>query len=153
MRWFSDHVLTCKATMACRGAYLLPLPRRCMCPHDSTVVSLLSTTASQQVKESIITMSRLFSFVTLSAIATASVLQQPLHDVSNSQVVINTKPLVSSEVLEGHITKENLLKRAKKLFEIAELGVADYNHPTRVIGSAGRHQLLISVRSLLLIGA
>jgi aminopeptidase Y len=83
-------------------------------------------------------MSRLFSLVALSAIATASVVQQPLHDASNSQVVINTKPLVSSEALEEHITKKNLLKRAEKLFEIAELGAADYNHPTRVIGSAGK---------------
>lgn len=82
-------------------------------------------------------MNRLFPFLALSAIATASVVQHPLQDVSDSQVIINSKPLVSSEALEGHITSKNLLKRAEKLFEIAELGAADYNHPTRVIGSAG----------------
>jgi aminopeptidase Y len=87
-------------------------------------------------------MKHLASLIALSAAARASVVQHPLHDASNSQALINTKPLVNSEVLQAHITSENLLKRAKKLFEIAELGAADYNHPTRVIGSAGRHQLL-----------
>jgi aminopeptidase Y len=84
-------------------------------------------------------MSRLLSLVTLSAIAAASVVQHPLTDGSNSQALIKSKPLVSSEALEGHIKPKNLLRRAEKLFEIAELGAADYNHPTRVIGSAGKH--------------
>lgn len=85
-------------------------------------------------------MSRLLSLASLSAIAAASVVQHPLNDGSNSQALIKSKTLVSSEALEGHITSKNLLKRAKKLFEIAELGAADYSHPTRVIGSAGKQK-------------
>lgn len=81
-------------------------------------------------------MNRLFSLVAISSIAAASAVQHPLQD--GSQALINTKPLVSSEALEGHISSKNLLNRAKKLYEIAELGAAEYNHPTRVIGSAGR---------------
>ena len=84
-------------------------------------------------------MNRLFSLVTFSAAAAASVVQHPLNDGPSSQALIKTKPLVSSKALEGHITSKNLLKRAEKLFEIAELGAKDYNHPTRVIGSAGKH--------------
>jgi aminopeptidase Y len=47
------------------------------------------------------------------------------------------KPLVTSEGLQGDISKDALLARAKRLYEIAELSVDDYNHPTRVIGSKG----------------
>ncbi|KAK0717540.1 peptidase family M28 [Lasiosphaeria miniovina] len=47
------------------------------------------------------------------------------------------KPLVDSEDLQAAISKDSLLGRAKELFEIAKLGEPEYNHPTRVIGSAG----------------
>lgn len=83
-------------------------------------------------------MARLFSLAALSAAAAASVVQHPLNDGSSLQTVISSKPLVSSDALEGHITAKGLLKRARKLYDIAELGAADYNHPTRVIGSAGK---------------
>jgi aminopeptidase Y len=86
-------------------------------------------------------MNRLLSFVALSAVTAASVVQHPLKDGSSLQTVISKKPLVSSEALEGHITAKGLLKRAEKLYEIAELGAADYNHPTRVIGSTGKQHL------------
>ncbi len=83
-------------------------------------------------------MNRLLPFIGLSAVAGATAIQQPLHDISSSQALINTKPLISSEELQSYITADNLLERAKRLFEIAELGVDEYNHPTRVIGSAGK---------------
>jgi aminopeptidase Y len=85
-------------------------------------------------------MNTIISLLVLSAFATASVIQHPLNDGFGSQAPLSSKPLVSSEALEGHITSKNLLKRAKELFEIAELGAAEYNHPTRVIGSSGKHQ-------------
>jgi len=47
------------------------------------------------------------------------------------------KPLVDSEALQATIKGENLLARAEDLFKIAKLGEPEYNHPTRVIGSAG----------------
>ncbi len=109
-------------------------------PHcdDSLTSSLIHT--SLQGKGSIITMSRIISLLALSAFATSSVIQHPLNDGFSPQAPVRSKPLVSSEALEGHITSKNLLKRAKKLFEIAELGAAEYNHPTRVIGGSGKHQ-------------
>lgn len=55
-----------------------------------------------------------------------------------SQVPITSdKELVSSSALQGHVRAENLLKRAKELSKIADLGEEEYNHPTRVIGSKG----------------
>ncbi|RDW93756.1 Peptide hydrolase [Aspergillus mulundensis] len=55
--------------------------------------------------------------------------QQPLGDAQ--------KLLVSSEELQGQIHVSNLLDRAKVLFSLAERGIDEYNHPTRVIGSKG----------------
>ncbi|KAK6835536.1 hypothetical protein RU639_002371 [Aspergillus parasiticus] len=55
-----------------------------------------------------------------------------------SQVPITSdKELVSSSGLQSHVKAENLLKRAKELSKIADLGEEEYNHPTRVIGSKG----------------
>lgn len=48
------------------------------------------------------------------------------------------KPLIDSDALQDLIKPENLLKRAEELYEIAKLSENDWNHPTRVIGSAGR---------------
>ncbi|KAF2730638.1 Zn-dependent exopeptidase [Polyplosphaeria fusca] len=48
-----------------------------------------------------------------------------------------TKPLINSTELQDLISGDRLYARAKKLFEIAKLGEDEYNHPTRVIGSAG----------------
>ena len=51
---------------------------------------------------------------------------------------IDKKPLVDSEELQAKINKDNLLARAKELYEIAKLSEDEYNHPTRVIGSPGK---------------
>lgn len=70
--------------------------------------------------------------------ATASALQIPfLESLSPQNAVITKKPLVSSEAIQADISSKALLKRAKELFKIAELGEDEYNHPTRVIGSKG----------------
>ncbi|KAL2854458.1 hypothetical protein BJY01DRAFT_205199 [Aspergillus pseudoustus] len=45
--------------------------------------------------------------------------------------------LVSSEGLQSEIHINNLLDRAKVLYGLAERGIDEYNHPTRVIGSKG----------------
>ncbi|RFU33484.1 hypothetical protein B7463_g2911, partial [Scytalidium lignicola] len=69
--------------------------------------------------------------------------QQLLHESQPSQSVISGDgkesgfELVSSERLQGDILAGNLLKRAKHLYKIAELGIEEFNHPTRVIGSKG----------------
>lgn len=85
-------------------------------------------------------MSRILPFVALSALASASVLQQPLQQVSESQALINSKPTISSEKLQDLIKTENLKERSKELYKIAELSMDEYNHPTRVIGSPGKLQ-------------
>jgi aminopeptidase Y len=75
------------------------------------------------------------------SLAGASIIQKPLISSSESQALISvydSNPLVSSEALEAQITAKNLFKRAQQLFKIAEEGVEEYNHPTRVIGSKGK---------------
>jgi aminopeptidase Y len=47
------------------------------------------------------------------------------------------KPLVDTEALQSAINITSLLSRASTLFSLAQLSRHDYNHPTRVIGSAG----------------
>ncbi|KAG7700682.1 hypothetical protein KL951_000797 [Ogataea haglerorum] len=46
-------------------------------------------------------------------------------------------PEVDSETLQGLITEDALRSRAEDLFKIAEHSVAQFGHPTRVIGSKG----------------
>jgi aminopeptidase Y len=46
--------------------------------------------------------------------------------------------MVNSTELQDLISGDRLMVRANKLYEIAKLGEEEYNHPTRVIGSAGR---------------
>ncbi|RAL09416.1 aminopeptidase [Aspergillus homomorphus CBS 101889] len=58
--------------------------------------------------------------------------QAPQSGLSTS-----SKQLISSELLQEQVKAENLLKRAKELYEIAKLGEEEYQHPTRVIGSKG----------------
>jgi hypothetical protein len=73
-------------------------------------------------------------------IAGASALQIPfLSSLSQTPVQLSndSKPLINSTALQDLISGDRLLTRAKKLFEIAKLGEIEYNHPTRVIGSAG----------------
>ena len=90
-------------------------------------------------------------------IAGAAALQIPFlssHRQASTQIVNDTKPLIDSSALQDLISGDRLLVRAKKLYEIAKLGEHEYNHPTRVIGSAGRfthvtsnfHGLLIHLR-------
>ena len=59
------------------------------------------------------------------------------------------KPLVDSEALQATISIEALLARAKDLFQIAHLSHDEYNHPTRVIGSAGHVGTLNYIRETL----
>lgn len=87
-------------------------------------------------------MYQLSTLLTLSAVAAVTALdQRPLigttNPLSNPQVTLKAKNLVNSSALEAHITEEKLLKRANQLYKIAELGIDEYNHPTRVIGSKG----------------
>lgn len=94
------------------------------------------------------TMHNLLPLISLSALAGAALLpQQPLLKARGEAVINNgnnhpgrpshSKKLVSSAALEGRIHKQALLKRAKVLSKIADAGIAEYNHPTRVIGSKG----------------
>lgn len=80
--------------------------------------------------------------------ASASSLQQPLlNDAqkqapllpSDSSATISStgKPLVDSEKLQAAISGDKLYERSKELYKIAEQSLHEYNHPTRVIGSAG----------------
>ncbi|KAL4778011.1 hypothetical protein BJX76DRAFT_178844 [Aspergillus varians] len=55
--------------------------------------------------------------------------QLPLRDTQ--------KNIVSTEALQADIHVSNLLDRAKILYSLAERGIDEYNHPTRVIGSKG----------------
>lgn len=72
-------------------------------------------------------------------------LQTPLDHPSGS------KPMVDSTELQDLITEDRLMIRAKKLYEIAKLGEAEYNHPTRVIGSAGELQKTCTVNESMLL--
>lgn len=75
------------------------------------------------------------------AVTGVTALQVPLLS-SNNQALLGhpscSKPLVNSTELQDLISGDRLLARSKKLYEIAKLGEEEYNHPTRVIGSAGR---------------
>lgn len=83
-------------------------------------------------------MARFLSTIALSALASASGIQQPLQDASSqAPLALTSPPLVNTEALQADIKRKNLLQRAEKLFEIAQLGKKEYNHPTRVIGSDG----------------
>jgi aminopeptidase Y len=78
--------------------------------------------------------------VSISTLAASSAVQHPLHEAhATSEALIGSKSksLVSSTKLQDTIKSANLLKRAKELYEIAKLGIEEYHHPTRVIGSKG----------------
>ncbi|EGV60244.1 Aminopeptidase Y [Yamadazyma tenuis] len=47
------------------------------------------------------------------------------------------KPEIDSDSLQALISEEALLKKAKKLYELAERSTEKYGHPTRVIDSPG----------------
>lgn len=75
--------------------------------------------------------------------ASASGLQQPLLDSDAQQAPIapsySSKPLVDSEALQDAISADKLVQRSLDLYKIAELSLHEFNHPTRVIGSPGKH--------------
>jgi aminopeptidase Y len=74
-------------------------------------------------------------------IAGAASLQIPLFWSSGEAPLDHpngTKTEINSTELQELISGDRLYARAKKLFEIAKLGEDEYNHPTRVIGSAGK---------------
>jgi aminopeptidase Y len=83
-----------------------------------------------------------FTSIALCAIiSSAAALQIPLLSPNNPTPLGHpdgAKPLVNSTELQDLISADRLMVRAKRLYEIAKLGEAEYNHPTRVIGSAGR---------------
>ena len=80
------------------------------------------------------------------SLASASQWQQPLFNNDN-QAHLSKKELVNTNALQADITQDNLLKRAKDLYSIAELGIDEYNHPTRVIGSKGIHTFSVNAIS------
>jgi aminopeptidase Y len=89
-------------------------------------------------------MAGLLSIIALAAITSASPVQNLLYESSSSQVVINSKSVVSTEALQNHITPAKLKKRAEDLYKIAERSLDEYGHPTRVIGSEGKLCYLIT---------
>jgi aminopeptidase Y len=97
-------------------------------------------------------MYNLLPLISLSALTGAAIIQhqQPLiqhaGDHAEAPLINSPEELVSSTSLEARITKEALQKRAEHLYKIAEEGIPEYNHPTRVIGSKGRAQLLACFR-------
>jgi len=79
-------------------------------------------------------------FALCAAVTGASALQIPFLSSSNQASLGHphgTKPMVNSTELQELISGDRLMMRAKKMYEIAKLGEEEYNHPTRVIGSAG----------------
>jgi aminopeptidase Y len=79
-------------------------------------------------------------FALCAVVTGAAALQIPLlpsHNQASLEHPHGTKPLVNSTELQDLISGDRLLARAKKLYEVAKLGEDEYNHPTRVIGSAG----------------
>jgi aminopeptidase Y len=75
-------------------------------------------------------------FALCAAITGAAALQIPLlHTLLDHPS--GSKPMVNSTELQDLITEDRLMIRANKLYEIAKLGEDEFNHPTRVIGSAG----------------
>ena len=76
----------------------------------------------------------------LAYITAAAAGQIPLHQSSATPQVIGatgTGGLIDTETLQADIEIKNLLYRAKQFSKIADLGIDEYNHPTRVIGSKG----------------
>jgi len=83
----------------------------------------------------------LSGFALCAAISSATALQIPLLSPSGNAGPLGhahgAKPLVNSTELQDLVSGDRLMARAKKMYEIAKLGEEEYNHPTRVIGSAG----------------
>jgi aminopeptidase Y len=84
--------------------------------------------------------------VALSILRGASAFQIPFLWVPDEDKPIISAPStpVTSDALQELIDPDKLLRRAEQLFEIAKLGVDEYGHPTRVIGSRGTSYSFIS---------
>ncbi|KAI2462948.1 Zn-dependent exopeptidase [Annulohypoxylon bovei var. microspora] len=82
---------------------------------------------------------------------TASELQMPLISQQSPLNADNTfaKSLVDTDKLQDSIKVDNLINRAKDLYEIAWLSEPEFGHPTRVIGSKGHAGTLDYVYSTL----
>ncbi|ODM18114.1 hypothetical protein SI65_06902 [Aspergillus cristatus] len=82
--------------------------------------------------------------VALALLGEASAIQWPLALPKIPQIpnAATERKLVDSALLQERIDPDNLLARAKALFQIAESSVDEYNHPTRVIGSEGHRGTL-----------
>lgn len=64
--------------------------------------------------------------------------QHPLVQSDRQDAILHSSQgIVETEALQDKIDGKNLLARAEDLYKLAELSIHDYNHPTRVIGSAG----------------
>ncbi|KAF3909486.1 hypothetical protein AA313_de0203418 [Arthrobotrys entomopaga] len=66
--------------------------------------------------------------------------QNPIGDTDDLTTAIlihSHKPLVTEDTLSAAISTKNLLSRAHDLYTAAKISEAQYNHPTRVIGSLG----------------
>lgn len=74
----------------------------------------------------------------LGSLSIVAALQRPfVPSREQLSIGIEGKALVTSAKLQADITADNLLKRAKHLSKIADEGIDEYNHPTRVIGGQG----------------
>ena len=79
--------------------------------------------------------------LSLSSLAAVSAILPPPS--ANQQALTNSKPLVTSEGIQDHVSSKRLLRSAEQLLELAELSVEEYAHPTRVIGSLGKAKILL----------
>ncbi|KAG5981857.1 hypothetical protein E4U54_006537, partial [Claviceps lovelessii] len=77
-----------------------------------------------------------FSLLALAVGAAAVLVPAPIEAAAGEQHV-SPAPLVSTEALQGSVKMQHLWARAEKLYEIAKRSVAEYGHPTRVVGSQG----------------
>lgn len=84
-------------------------------------------------------MAPIYLSVALLVLQGASALQIPIVSsiLGQRPIAEVAKTPINTEALQGLISSDNLLKRAKHLFEITKLGISEYGHPTRVIGSEG----------------
>ncbi|KAI1100238.1 Zn-dependent exopeptidase [Jackrogersella minutella] len=82
---------------------------------------------------------------------TASELQIPLLSQQEPLEPVNSpaKPLIDTDKLQANINIENLVSRAKDLYNIAKLSEPEFGHPTRVIGSEGHSATLEYIYSAL----
>lgn len=89
-------------------------------------------------------MSTIRLYAAFSFVAAVAARQIPLQQSLDSHRTIHTTTnsgLVSSSKLQSDIDVDNLLHHAKQLSKIADLGIDEYNHPTRVIGSKGTYMI------------